>query len=150
MGSIYGFWLDVERGINMNEMQNENEMEIQLVRMINHWQDWLEPNLEDHERSRSLAKFIIKNGVILPPCNVGDTVYYFSHRPFNMSLLSDTIYEGHVVRMAITRFGIELVIQIHNEWGVTEVAQISSFGKTVFLTREEAEKKLEEMKNVQT
>ncbi len=116
----------------------QNEMRDRLTELL--------LNRPYYADSEELADYLIANGVILPPCNVGDTVYYFSHRPFNMSLLSNTIYEAHVVRMAITRFGIELVIQIHDdEWGVTEVTQISSFGKTVFLTREEAEKKLKEL-----
>lgn len=89
-----------------------------------------------------LADYLLENGVIVPPCKVGDTVYYFSHRPFNLSVLANTIYEAHVVRIVTTNLGTSLVIQIHNEYGVTEVPQISSFGKTVFLTKEEAEKAL--------
>ena len=97
--------------------------------------------LSEDEWEKS-ADYLIGNGVIVPPCKVGDTVYYFSHRPFNLALLSNTIYEADVVRIVTTRLGTSLVIQIRNEYGVTEVPQISSFGKTVFLTKEEAEQKL--------
>ena len=86
-----------------------------------------------------IADYLLANGVIVPPCKVGDIVYYFSHRPFNLALLPNTIYEADVMRIVTTRLGTSLVIQIRNEYGVTEVPQISSFGKTVFLSREEAE-----------
>ncbi len=88
------------------------------------------------------ADYLIENGVIVPPCKVGDKVYYFSHHPFNLSVLPNTIYEADVVRIVTTRLGTSVVIQIHNDYGCTEIPEISSFGKTVFLTKEEAEKAL--------
>ena len=78
------------------------------------------------------------------PCKVGDTVYYFSHRPFNLSVQANTIYEAKVVRIVTTSMGIQLIIQIHNEYGCTEIPDVRDFGKTVFLTREEAESALAE------
>ena len=89
-----------------------------------------------------LADHLIENGVICPPCKEGDTVYYFSNRPFNLSVLPNTIYEADVVRIVTTRLGTSVVIQIHNDYGCTEIPEISSFGKTVFLTKEAAEKAL--------
>ena len=92
-------------------------------------------------------KFKDESRFVELPCNVGDTVYYFSHRPFNLSLLPNTIYKADVVRIVTTRLGTSVVIQIHNDYGCTEVPQISDFGKTVFLTKEEAEEKLKELKD---
>ena len=89
-----------------------------------------------------IADKILADGWMRPPCKCGDTIYYFSHRPFNISLEANTIYEATVVRIVTTRLGTQLVIQIRNEWGCTEVPDIRSWGKTVFLTREEAEKAL--------
>lgn len=98
-------------------------------------------------KSNMIAEYLLANGVIVPPCKVGDTVYYFSHRPFNLSLLPNTIYEADVVRIVTTKLGTSVVIQIHNDYGCTEVPQISDFGKTVFLTKEEAEAELEKRCN---
>lgn len=87
-----------------------------------------------------------EQGLLLKlPCKVGDVVYYFSYRPFNLSILPNTIYEADVVRIVTTRLGTSIVIQIRNEYGCTEVSEVSSFGKTVFLTKAEAEKALAEM-----
>ena len=85
------------------------------------------------------ADHLLANGVIVPPCKVGDTVYYFSHRPFNLSVKANTIYEAKAIRIVTTSLGTQIVIQIRNEYGCTEVPDVRDFGKTVFLTREEAE-----------
>lgn len=90
----------------------------------------------------TLADYLLANGVIVPPCKVGETVYYFSHRPFNLALQANTIYEADVVRIVTTRLGTSIVIQIRNEYGCTEVPDIRSWGITVFATREEAEQAL--------
>lgn len=87
-----------------------------------------------------------EQGLLLKlPCKVGDVVYYFSNRPFNLSILPNTIYEADVVRIVTTHLETSIVIRIRNEHGCTEVSQVSSFGKRVFLTKAEAEKALEEM-----
>lgn len=91
-----------------------------------------------------LADAILADGWMRPPCKVGDTVYYFSHRPLNLSVQANTVYEAIVVRIVTTRLGTQLVIQIRNEHGCTEVPDIRSWGKTVFGSREEAEAKLKE------
>lgn len=89
-----------------------------------------------------IADFLLANGVIVPPCKVGDVVYYFSHRPFCLSMLPNTIYEAKVVRIVTNSLGTSLIIQIRNEYGTTEVPDIRSWGISVFATREEAEQAL--------
>lgn len=96
----------------------------------------------NHGFSEWYADYLLANGVIVPPVKVGDTVYYFSHRPFNLALQANTIYEAVVVRVVTTRLGTSLVIQIRNEFGCTEVPDIRSWGVSVFATREEAEQAL--------
>ena len=89
-----------------------------------------------------IADGLIDSGAILPPCKVGETVYYMSDSPINISVQANTIYEAHISRIVITEYGTTLVVQIHNAYGVTEIPSIDDVGKTVFLTREEAEAKL--------
>lgn len=98
-------------------------------------------------RSEQLADYLLENGVIVSPCKVGDTVYYFNKNPLNLMIRENTIYEAMVVRIVNTRLGTYLVIQICNELGCTEIPNINEFGKNVFLTREEAEKALREEQN---
>lgn len=77
------------------------------------------------------------------PSKVGDTVYYLNTQ-YHMALHRNTIYEAKVARIVITSLGVALVIHIRDESGCCEVPDVKDFGKTVFLTREEAEKALAE------
>lgn len=91
--------------------------------------------------AENITDDLLANGVIVPPCKVGDTVYYLNTRP-HMALYSNRIYEAKVTRIVITSLGIATVILIKDESGCCEVPDIKDFGKTVFLTREEAVKAL--------
>lgn len=85
-----------------------------------------------------LADYLIEHGVIVLPCKVGDTLYEI-HERLKGGKWIKTISERHVR-------GIE--ISIHNiliaRCGTDISVFLSDFGKTVFLTREEAEKALKE------
>ena len=95
-----------------------------------------------------IADYLLASGkVIVTPVEVGETVWYFSENPLNLSVQENTIYEATVVRIVTTHLGTSLVIQIRNEYGCTEIPDINYFGKKVFLTREEAEAKLKEREN---
>ena len=71
------------------------------------------------------------NQIIVPPCKVGDTVYY---------IYNNTIIEYQVNTIIIYKYSQRIVV-----WGRSQYFEFSDFGKTVFLTREGAEKALEEM-----
>ena len=78
------------------------------------------------------ADYLLANGVIVPPCTVIDTLY--------------------VVNRALRKIEIRKVSHIKltdwNEWYVKCYGfsyPFYLFGKTVFLTKEEAEAKLKEM-----
>ena len=94
------------------------------------------------EWAKHFADKLLDDGWTRPPCKVGETVYYVSNNPMNLSVEANTIYEAEVVRIVTTHLCTTLVIQIHNEYGCTEIPNIHEWQKTVFLTREEAEAKL--------
>ncbi len=79
------------------------------------------------------ADHLLANGVIVPPCKVGDKIFFIvnmsEHLAFNDFVTDDT-----VTKIGVTTKGI-----LH-EKGV----DFTDFGKTVFLTREEAEAALKE------
>ena len=95
------------------------------------------------------ADHLLDNGVIVPPVKVGDKVYYISEHPLNLSVWANTVYEATVIRIVTTHLGTTLVIQIHNDYGCTEIPDINDWGKTVFASREEAEKALEHKERVE-
>ena len=81
----------------------------------------------DLEREMLFADYLLANGVIVLPCNVGDTVYF--------------VYCGNIFPHTIKRFEIDK----HGNFAFSSFPfTFKDFGKTVFLTREEAEKALAE------
>ena len=79
----------------------------------------------DSAKVKELADFLIENGVIVLPCKVGDRVYF---------VYRNKIFE-HKIR--------EIVIGEYGGFAYSsDCFPFSSFGKYVFLTREEAERAL--------
>lgn len=72
----------------------------------------------------TLADYLLDNGVILPPVKVGDKVYQLD--------AAGDIYESEVKQV------------IYNTKGISFDER--SIGRTVFLTREDAESALEKLK----
>ncbi len=87
-------------------------------------------NYNSFEYAEHLADHLLINGMIVPPCKVGDTVYRIN---------GSRIEKFKVARFVISSYGI----RAEDLYGV-QVALIDDFGKTVFLTKEEAEKALAE------
>ena len=81
------------------------------------------------------ADHLIANGVICPPCQVGDMVYLCG------------IYTGQIIPTKVVGINIAEndVFLLGNNFTCVSVAD--QLGKTVFLTKEEAEEKLKEWGN---
>lgn len=93
------------------------------------------------------ADYLLANGVIVPPCKVGDTVWHIRRTPEHMG--DSYIVEAKVVCIPIRVYSDEvysdLILRYTQRNGMPEEAS-SKLGKYAFLTREEAEKALEKMK----
>lgn len=94
-----------------------------------------------------VADNLLKNGVIVPPCKVGDTVYVLTHdsptgieksRAKRMQLIE--LQDGTSIRI--------IVPCVYDDWGnaIWEFYP-EDFGKKVFQTKEQAEKALAEVAN---
>lgn len=83
-----------------------------------------------------LADQIIAKGAIMPPCKVGDIVYLAD---------DSTVETAEVVAVTEDKLGLYVSIR-QNVDGMSIDDEMSEelFGKTVFLTREEAEKAIKE------
>ena len=84
--------------------------------------------------AETIADGLLANGVILPPCKVGDMVY-------RIAIDGKTITEERVGEIHL-EFTIDDGTGWHNVWWLKEY----NIGITTFLTREEAEKKLKELR----
>ena len=122
-------------------------MKDRLIELVDKAKEEYANDVTDRAETDYIVECLLNEGVIVPPCKVGDTVYYVSDSPICLSVQANTIYEADVSRIITTRYGTTLVIQIHNSYGCTEIPDVNDFGKTVFLTREEAEKALQGVSN---
>jgi hypothetical protein len=88
-----------------------------------------------------IADHLLTNGVIVPPCKVGDTVYYIEGAYYNSKRQTVRPIKVTEISWKCDRSGRDL--------GFALIAnstryKFSSIGKTVFLTKELAEKALAE------
>ena len=82
------------------------------------------------------ADYLLKHGVIAPPCKVGDTVYV---------IIKNKIEEKTVEKIEIHN-GNSIFIFYGWHGSAYEFKSTNSIGKTVFLTKEEAEQKMKDVK----
>lgn len=84
-----------------------------------------------------LADYLLANGVIVPPCKVGDTLYVISQMKDKRIL--PFINEYEVTSISIKK---KSIVIYHEMDGYIKIFKQNDFGKTVFLTKEEAERAL--------
>lgn len=114
-----------------------NEMRDRLVEMLKTASYYLD---EQDVLCNRIADHLIENGVRILPCDVGDTIYYLDGSIIVESKVHCISFGG--------RYGDYKGGQIHiydsDKDNIT--VKLDDFGKTVFLTKEQAEQKLKEMR----
>lgn len=116
---------------------NDRDRLVELLEDTFH--EW-EINDVQNKTIQEIAEHLIENGVIVPPCEVGDTVV--------------TTYHGSLSVYRVTEFIINdfLWAKLYNpdysrEYETELVCLDFSFNKFVFLTSEKAEQALKEREN---
>lgn len=89
-------------------------------------------------REEYIADYLIANGVILLPCKVGNVVYCLI-QGFENPL------KATIKRIVIQADGVIISCSVLGYFGQSYMA--TDFGKTIFLTKEEAERALERNKD---
>ena len=92
-----------------------------------------------------IADHLLAEGVIVPPCKVGDTVYHITGIDTREDLDLTDIFEGKV--KSISKDEKALWIYVRYDNGLTYWYEETDIGRRLFLTREEAEKALERSEN---
>lgn len=107
---------------------------VELIESVRYW---------GADTSEEIADHLLAEGVIVPPCKAGQTVY---------KVVSDKRvkrpYEYKVIGLwysAAERYNdVHLAMYIDGVFASSIIVPFDEFGKTVFLTREQAEKALSE------
>ena len=88
-----------------------------------------------------LADYLLENGVILPPCKVGDTVYTTLCYGIRDWRIEESVIVEIRKRLG---FNLEIIERITNDKGHCTYLPVAleNFGVTKFLTKEEAENAL--------
>ena len=99
----------------------------------------------DLEREMLFADYLLVNGVTVPPCKVGDMVYSLWSVPTETKYI---VYCAEVKKISQYKKNCRLTSVFEIEpiefRGRRKEYLFEDFGKTVFLTREEAEKAIAE------
>lgn len=88
-----------------------------------------------------LAEYLLEHGVIVPPCKFLSKCYVLPTRNNNLSDITETKCLGFILSQ--DSYNANLVTEKNKLYQPC----FGAFGKTVFLTREEAEKALKEWNN---
>ena len=126
-------------------------MRDRLIELLNtkydHWCDQCGVNKDSHYTD-SLADYLLANGVIVPPCKAGDKVWLINYQ-FDclQRRFIEVVNEGYVKAIKISMKPMKITIEypdINDSKGRCKGADYfaKNIGKTVFLTREEAEAKM--------
>ena len=112
----------------------ERERLIELLKMVEY------QYTETHSiMTQNVADFLLQRGVIVPPCKVGETVWSF--------LEDNRLFECEVKQFYIDKKEIGMTYEPKAFRGRMYGVNIRAFGKTVFLTREDAEAVLKAREN---
>ena len=123
----------------------ENDMRDRLVELIQNSVDgcasyWAE----------LIADHLIANGVIVPPCKVGDKVYCINTFFQNDTRINVCEVDAIHITSGKNKFGHKkpsyALVRDTNMKQLSSRIYFENFGKTVFLTKEQAEQKLKEMR----
>lgn len=108
-------------------------MRERLIELIDRYTEGHLENICQPYGTDGLADYLLENGVVVPPCWIGDKIYF--------------VCGYNIAEYTVERAEYDLIFwQFHceNPHYVIEHREFSFFderiGKTVFLTREEAEK----------
>lgn len=108
------------------------DMRDRLIELIDTETEGHVENMLQPGGTECLADHLLANGVILPPCKVGDTVYDCLRNAYQVAMISAVNKAKHL--------SIVLKSGLNDSWIVDE----TDFGKIVYLTREAAEEALRE------
>lgn len=93
------------------------------------------------------AEELVKQGIIVPPCKIGDKVYYinsfYQHNPIIIKCEVDALHITSGKNQIGHKKPSYALIRNENMKSLSTRVYFDNFGKTVFLTKEEAEKALE-------
>ena len=120
------------------ELLEEADQKVQEYILENDHMDWI-PKPKELAEVRS--DYLLANGVIVPPCKVGDVVYTYDYFDYTYKLRESTVRAIKIQKNEMTNVQ-EFLIEYFYIDNLFSWTNQGMFGKNVFLTKEEAEEAL--------
>ena len=146
---------ELDYSINEDFCKETMKMMREFIGHASHRLDCEESRVKSLKKKLKEYRDLEKQGLLLRlPCKVGDTVWVITS-PFNVfngiehnKNLSNECYEAFISSITIYKDGLQYRIsaKVTNQL-IGAYYNEKNFGKTIFLTREEAEQKLKEMES---
>lgn len=120
---------------------------IEILKDLRIYDDDCETDVEALTIAIDTLEKLEEGKLIELPCKVGDTVYYLGghYERHKTKVYVNEVTKGIVDHITIGQKGVPQIDVCDNENAWTTFDCVDDFGKIVFLTKEEAEKKLEEL-----
>lgn len=120
---------------------------IEILKDLRIYDDDCETDVEALTIAIDTLEKLEEGKLIELPCKVGDTVYYLGghYERHKTKVYVNEVTKGIVDHITIGQKGVPQIDVCDNENAWTTFDCVDDFGKIVFLTREEAQKKLEEL-----
>ena len=132
VGNPYNWERECDRCIKLGQWKNEALIRLSKI------EDILGDEY-DLDRLKELVQADKEGRCVLLPCKVGDKLYKISENGVKEVVVQSIVFMlSHTVN--------HLTVHVANERGAMTEIETKDFGKTVFLTLEEAEAALEKMK----
>ena len=135
----------------MKNNTRERDRLIDLIRQshcVEVW-DYYNDDFKEPNPIETLADYLIKNGVVLPPCMVGDTVYCINTLFPNDPRINRCEVDALHITSGKNKIGHKkpsyALVRDGNMKSLSARIYFESFGKTVFLTKDQVEQKLNEL-----
>lgn len=122
---------------------------IEILKDLRIYDDDCETDVEALTIAIDTLEKLEEGKLIELPCKVGDEVYYLGghYERHKTKVYVDEIKKGIVDHITIGQKGVPQIDVCDDENVWTTFDGVDDFGKTIFLTKEEAEKALEGLKN---
>lgn len=119
---------------------------IEILKDLRIYDDDCETDVEALTIAIDTLEKLEEGKLIELPCKVGDTVYYLGghYERHKTKVYVNEVTKSIVDHITIGQKGVPQIDVCDNENAWTTFDCVDDFGKIVFLTKEEAEKKLEE------
>lgn len=108
-------------------------MRDRLIELVDKAKDEYANDVTDHTETEYIVEGLLNHGVIVPPCKVGQTVWFI-----RSCTRKNEITETKVEKVVLKRGGLYLKLGCNSMYETS----CNSIGKTVFFTKEEAERAL--------